>query len=69
METMTMIFRCAGLDSEEEFEVRESTETTVTLDTAEDINECKVFSLKTGKCLNDETTFGCSRRLKITSHP
>jgi len=65
MDTMTMIFNCAGIDSEEVYAVREITKTTVTLDTDEDISECKVFNLKTGDCLNDVTSFGCSRRLKI----
>lgn len=65
MEKMIMIFKCAGVDTEEELNVRAKTEDTVTLDTDEDISCCKVFNLKTGKCLNDTVAFGCSRRLKI----
>ena len=65
MKTMTMIFRIDGVDSEEDLEVVGETETTVTLDTDEDVEDCKVFSRKTGECINDVTVFGASRRLKM----
>ena len=65
MKTMTMIFNCAGMDSEEELDVMRLDGDIVTLDTDDDIDECKKFNIKTGECLNDDTTFGASRRLKI----
>ena len=65
MGTMTMIFRCQGIDTEETFDVRAITDTQVTLDTDEELDDCKVFDLTSGKCLNDNTAMGCSRRLKL----
>lgn len=65
--TMTMIFSCAGFDTEEELGVLDSDGQVVTLDTDEDFSNCKKFNLKTGVCLNDNTAFGCSRKLKLSS--
>ena len=60
-----MLFFCAGVVSEEEFTVRKASKDSVTLDTDEDPKKCKVFSLVNGRCLNDDTTFGCKRMLKL----
>ena len=60
-DTVIMLFHCAGLVSEEEWEVvTVHKDNTITLD-----NE-KRFSLEDGSCLNDDTTFGAKRTLKLS---
>lgn len=57
-DTVTMYFHMIGLTSEETFAVVEVTDDTVTLE-----NE-KIFSRKTGRCLNDDNAFGASRTIR-----
>lgn len=65
-DTATMLFYGFGETSEEEFTVIGVNRDTVVLNTDEDYEKCYRFNFKTGECLNDNTTFGCSRSLKIT---
>lgn len=59
-DTVTMLFHGFGLVSDEESKVIVVHEdATITLE-----NEYR-FDTKTGKCLNDDTTFGCHRSLKV----
>jgi len=60
-ETVTMLFKGAGVVSEEEYEIMEVSEDTITLD-----NEY-TFSTFNGDCLNDNTTLGFRRSLKLPS--
>jgi len=53
-----MFFHCAGLVSEEEWEVTNIDENTIELG-----NEWN-FDKKTGKCLNDNNMFGAKRTIK-----
>ena len=62
-----MIFNCAFLDSEETYKIIKAKGNVITLDTDGDISKCYQFNTTTGKCLNDDNTFGASRRLKEKS--
>lgn len=60
-----MYFRCAGVVSEEEREVIAFNDKTITTDETlhpdKGGEENEVFDRKTGKCLNDNTSFGGRR--------
>ena len=58
---VTMLFHGFGLTSEEECEVTQVLEggSQVVLD------DDHTFDTKTGKCLDDDNTFGCRRELKV----
>jgi len=56
-----------GLASEEEYDIIEETNEYIVLNTDEDPSECFKFDKKTGKCLNDNNSFGAKRQLKILS--
>ena len=56
-----MLFHCAGFISEESWHV-----STVHKDRTVTLENDKRFSLETGECLNDDTTFGAKRTLKLT---
>lgn len=60
-----MIFKMGGIASEEECTIIAVNGDNIQLDTDEDPDKCKIFCTKTGKCLNDDTTFGASRSLKL----
>lgn len=62
---VTMLFHFMGIISEEEYRVIAVDGNRVTLNTDEDLNECKVFGLPSGRCLNDTTFSGAVRTLKI----
>lgn len=61
----TMNFHCAGVVSQEEYEVCLIDGDSITLSTDEDIDKCYKFNIKTGACINDNTTFGAKRTLKV----
>jgi|GEM_PF-2960898 len=65
---VTMYFRCAGVTSEEQLEVKtvhkDGTISVTDIWTSDSGKEdYGRFDLKTGKCLNDNTFFGASRRI------
>lgn len=64
-QTVTMLFHYAGLVSEEQYEIAKVDKHIVTLDTDEDKAKRFRFDAKTGACLNDNTTFGACRTLKL----
>ena len=63
--TRVMLFHLAGLTSEEEFNVKSERKGIITLDMDDDPKRCYKFDTKTGKCINDDTTFGARRTLKL----
>lgn len=56
-----MNFHCAGLTTPEYLEVVNENDDTISLATGGD--EIWRFDKKTGKCINDETAFGCYRTI------
>ena len=64
-DTVTMLFHLAGCVSEEKWKIINVDGDIVTLDTDEDVDRCRKFNTKTGECINDDTTFGARRTLKI----
>ncbi|TXG80803.1 MAG: hypothetical protein E6R13_07555 [Spirochaetes bacterium] len=63
---VTMLFHSMGMVSQEELTIIEINETEiVTSETFGSNDEYRKFSRKTGKCLNDTTTFGSYRTLKV----
>ena len=63
-DTVTMLFHCAGVASEEEYKIIKKRGNIVTLDTDEEDDKCFKFDVQTGRCLNDSTMFGVYRTLK-----
>ncbi len=66
---ITMYFYCFGVVSEEESTVRSVSKEGITLKNnyfnTEDGEEYYLFSVDTGKCLNEpKSSFGCKRYLK-----
>lgn len=66
-DTVKLYFRCAGVVSEENRTVRTVTKDCITTDETlhpdKGGEEYEKFDRKTGKCLNDNTMFGGSRRI------
>jgi len=58
-QNLTMFFEAGGMTSDEEIEIIDVDEKHVYLERDED--ETWKFSLKTGKCLNDNTFMGARR--------
>jgi len=59
---ITLNFHCAGVTSHEEMTILEFDNKTVTTD---DCEEGRIFDRKTGKCLNDNASFGAKRTINI----
>lgn len=62
--TLTMNFHLAGVVSHEDYDVINEDEKTITLGDLNNSETEWVFNKKTGKCLNDDTTFGARRSIK-----
>jgi hypothetical protein len=58
--TLTMFFHCAGITSEEQWSVKERNLSKTILSEGE--SEW-IFDTITGKCLNDDNTFGARRTI------
>ena len=57
---ITLNFHCAGVVSHEEMTVLYFDDETITTD---DTEGGRIFDRKTGKCLNDSTSFGSKRTI------
>lgn len=62
MKKIKMSFHCAGVTSFEDLKVMSENDTTIELERGEGV--VWIFNKKTGKCLNDETSFGARRTIE-----
>ena len=63
-DNITMFFHCFGITSEEECKIIDFDEKTLSINSYTNDDEPRVFIRKTGRCLNDNTTFGAARTIK-----
>lgn len=61
MNSITVFFRCCGVTSNEEETVIKEDADYIWIEDANPSGDSYKFDKKTGRCLNDNTTFGASR--------